>query len=136
MGLDNGIIIPKTDKTKLFGLDDYFKTEYESSNNLEVLYWRKCWGIRNDVVNYLCDVYGTDRDCYSWILDDTDIKEIISIIKSWQNKKKWNMDGGSPIWTYKEVKDMLRDDIVDLTYLLAKMEDYKNAFKVEFYDSY
>lgn len=140
MGLDNGITIKKTNKTERIGLDRFYNLEYDGSDSLEVCYWRKCWGLRNDIINYLSQVYGTSTEEYEWTLDRADIFNIIEIIKSWRNKKKWNAEGES-IWTYKEMKEHLIKDIENLTYLYAKMESHYHDFledeiKVVFYDSY
>lgn len=134
MGLDNGIEIKMSKATEMLSLDSFYNVPYTGANFLEVCYWRKCWGLRNDIVRYLNNKYNTDQDTLEWKLDVADIKAIIEIVKSWRNKKKWNNESRS-IWTYKEMKEHLIEDIENLTYLYSKMEHY-NIPDVTFYDSY
>lgn len=136
MGLDNGIYIKKNDLTKSINIEERFSTSYDGDNSVDVTYWRKCWGLRNDIIKYLCNKYDANEyDIGTFKLDIDDINKIISIISSWRNKKKWDSESNS-IWTWKEIKDSLIQNLIDLTYLLVKMEDYPSGFEVYFYDSY
>lgn len=136
MGLDNGIYIKKNDLTKSINIEERFSTSYDTDNSVDVTYWRKCWGLRNDIIKYLCNKYDVNEyDIGTFKLDIDDINKIISIISSWRNKKKWDSESNS-IWTWKEIKDSLVQNLIDLTYLLVKMEDYPSGFEVYFYDSY
>lgn len=136
MGLDNGIFVKKNALTKLTNIEERFSTSYDTDSSVDVTYWRKCWGLRNDIIEYLCNKYDVNEyDIETFKLDIDDINKIISIVSSWRNKKKWNNESNS-IWTWKEIKDSLVQNLIDLTYLLVKMEDYPGGFEVYFYDSY
>lgn len=135
MGLDNGICVKKNALTKSINIDDTFIKDSYDSNEIDITYWRKCWGLRNDIMEYLANKHSFNDDCYSFNLEVEDIKQIIGILISWCNKKKWNSKSQS-IWTWKEIKGNLLDSIRNLSYLLGKMEDYPNGFIVYFYDSY
>ena len=54
MGLDNGIIleIPSKELPKDFPtkLSDFSDKTLKETGELEVAYWRKCWGIRNAIL--------------------------------------------------------------------------------------
>lgn len=123
MGLDNGIEIKKIKDNIIFNLDN------------EICYWRKCWGLRDDIIEYLRTVYPDNKEEYAWNLSKEDIVEIINITDFWDNKQKWNKESRS-IWKYKEYKNTLKASLNNLHYLLAKMEDYPDGIEVEFYDSF
>ena len=136
MGLDNGIFVKKNVLTKLTNIEERFSTSYDTDSSVDITYWRKCWGLRNDIIEYLYNKYDiNENDIGTFKLDTDDINTIISIVSSWRNKKKWNNESNS-IWTWKEIKDSLVQNLIDLTYLLVKMEDYPGGFEVYFYDSY
>ena len=136
MGLDNGIYVKKNALTKSINLNDTFIGDSYNRDEIDITYWRKCWGLRNDIIDYLYNKYDiNENDIGTFKLDTDDINIIISIVSSWRNKKKWNNESNS-IWTWKEIKDSLVQNLIDLTYLLVKMEDYPGGFEVYFYDSY
>ena len=135
MGLDNGIRVKKNTLTKLINIDYTFTNDRYKSNEIEITYWRKCWGLRNDIIKYLTEKYNVSQDSYLFNLEAEDIKQSIEILISWYDKKKWNSESQS-IWTWKEIKGNLLDNIRNLSYLLGKMEDHPNGFVVYFYDSY
>lgn len=138
MGLDNGIILSCPDKynteilNTILDIEPYIK-------NKEVCYWRKCQGLRNDILTYLKFVYPDREDYYTLYLSSIDIFNIRQIIMSWQDKKKWNLEGNS-IWSYKDIKKKLRNDVERLTFILGMLETIDkeeiNNFKIYFYDSY
>ena len=135
MGLDNGICVKKNALTQLINLNNTFIDSNDNSNEIDITYWRKCWGLRNDIMEYLTTKHSVNDDYYSFNLEVEDIKQIIEILISWYDKKKWNSESQS-IWAWKEIKGNLLDSIRNLSYLLGKMEDYPNGFIVYFYDSY
>ena len=135
MGLDNGICVKKNALTQLININNTFIDSNDNSNEIDITYWRKCWGLRNDIMEYLTAKYNVNDDYYSFNLEAEDVTQIIEILISWYDKKKWNSESQS-IWTWKEIKGNLLNSIRNLSYLLGKMEDYPNGFIVYFYDSY
>ena len=132
MGLDNGIRIDK-ERTKT---NTTFNPAIVSDSfTNEFLYWRKCWGLRDDIVNYLCDKYNVERDFYSQDLDIDDLIKIREIIHSWSHKKKWTRESRS-IWSWKSIKRSLREDAEILAYLIALKEKEGDNLVLFFYDSY
>ena len=130
MGLDNGITICKENLNSSIILNESFiPLDYE------VCYWRKCWGIRNDIIDYLHNTYEIQEELYEYELTLADLQAIYDILLSWYNKKKWNESGRS-IWDWKTMKEQLRYDCNRLAYLIAKKEVYGDDLPVYFYDSY
>lgn len=131
MGLDNSIEIKRTPYTdsiselRQFNLDWDNKHEYDFS----VCYWRKCWNIRNGILDILGDRFS---DQWRFHLNTENIDKIIAFLKS-LNKHNWNDDGGS-IWTWEEYKNYIKDDIKKLKMLRKLMKKYD--LKVVFIDSY
>lgn len=154
MGLDNGVEITynigllKGEKTtnfsipyalreNLMSMHIYIK-ENESLLESEVVYWRKWWGCRDEVVNYLNDKYKTNRDAYRWQLDTEDCRAIINILYEFDNPDTW-LDYGQSIWDYTgdNIHEQIQRDIQALKNIIALMDKKDpRLVKVEFYDSY
>lgn len=128
MGLDNGIIVKKTELTKRL-----FKVKkncfYEYIDDFEIAYWRKCWNVRTDIFDI---TRGWNNDQSYTALDRDDLYNIIKLLKSY-NKKTW--DSGDSIWTWKEHKRCNRRHIRYLRRLARLMKKYPDL-EVYFYDSY
>lgn len=127
MGLDNGIIITKGVKRKnipsFVHFDNYIKP------TIELCYWRKCWGIRGMILQKL---HGRDSDHTD--LNVEDIPVIIKILKYFCSEKHWEEEADS-IWEYKDFKDILIDQIINLSWLYDYWQQHPNL-KCYFYDSY
>lgn len=128
MGLDNGIILRDVNPkelvvNKLINLDNLEDT------SAEICYWRKCWGIRNEIVGKL---HFNDNEESK--LDAEDIPVIIKILFDFYGQTEWEEDADS-IWEWDEFKDTLRQQIFNLMWLYDYMLEHSDA-KVIFYDSY
>ena len=130
MGLDNGIELDRS----ISVVPSYIKVdEFDGSRNFtEICYWRKCWGIRNEI---LCLFLGHDND-YDYCLELTTfhVRSIRRIIRSFMNQKKWEEDGLS-IWSYSEIRPRLTQHWKALWWLEKYMRENPDA-KAYFYDSY
>ena len=126
MGLDNGIVFQND-----VGIDAPFWVKIESCNydETEVCYWRKCWGIRNAVINLF-----DNEDQYMYMLDRDTVIQIGKILKQFSNKKYWETHGHS-IWEWSEIKRRLRRQRIALHWLARCMKKYPDLY-VYFYDSY
>ena len=83
MGLDNGICVKKNALTQLINLNNTFIDSNDNSNEIDITYWRKCWGLRNDIMEYLTTKYNVNDDYYSFNLEVEDIaKYDVKIVKS------------------------------------------------------
>lgn len=127
MGLDNGIILYCSD-------EDYLKFPYPDERDLgenykHIAYWRKCWNIRNDIVQTL---HFEDREGGPIELED--ISRLIEIIKPYLNELYWNENDDS-IWEYDEMFDKTYEILVNLEYLKKYLKE-NPCVKCEFYDSY
>ena len=135
MGLDNGIYV-KSNKRKLTRLDlpvgIRYPFEKDYGEDIEILYWRKNWGLRNAVLNHfgtrLSDEYITEIDTPDKVLD------LMQIIVDFMDEKKWE-DEGNSIWTYKEIIPILKDNIVTLALIAGYIQENPDVY-LEFYDSY
>jgi hypothetical protein len=53
MGLDNGIVVKNLDRNNI---PNFIKLPFGwdlEKDHIEIAYWRKCWGIRNDILDIL-----------------------------------------------------------------------------------
>lgn len=132
MGLDNGIIVKKTELTKKL-----FKVKknclYEYIGDFEITYWRKCWNVRADIFTI---TEGWENDQSYTSLDRDDIYNIIKLLKSY-NKTTWDSDNFMffSMWTWEEHKKANKRHIRYLKYLYKLMKKYPEL-EVYFYDSY
>lgn len=137
MGLDNGLLIKKKDGTKIdfsifpHELDSENFYEY-NDNSMEVIYYRKCWGPRNEIIGKLMGPF--DEEKYEYKVSFENLKEIYKIISHFNNKKVWENDGCS-IWEYSEMRDKLDQDLTILEWLMDYMRAHDDL-EVYFYDSY
>lgn len=128
MGLDNGIILRDVNPkelvvNKLINLDNLEDT------SAEICYWRKCWGIRNAIVEKL---HFNDNEESK--LDVEDIPVIIKILFDFYGQTEWEENADS-IWEWDEFKDTLRQQIFNLMWLYDYMLAHSDA-EIIFYDSY
>lgn len=139
MGLDNYIVVKhKNDLNAdypLLGSGEFDCYDEETKFFCwDVVYMRKCWGIRNEFMEYLCDKYKQHDDEYSYKLDIQDLAKLYSIINTFDNKEYWTENHDS-IWTYEEIEQRLKDYEISLRLLICIG---MNETEAEFYfiDSY
>lgn len=99
-------------------------------NHAEVCYWRKCWGIRNLIIDELVD---SNEDFGEYELSITDVNNIRRVLAYFNSAKRWARYDHS-IWEWKEIRFILLRQRVRLLWLARYMK--KNNVKVYFYDSY
>lgn len=128
MGLDNGIRIKIN---KIEGKLPWF-VELEPSFNgkeIEVCYWRKCWGIRDEILK-LCHF----ENQYYYELESEDIPAIIRVLGNFMDREYWNERADS-IWTYDEYLPQNTHNILNLLWLKDYMDEHPEV-ECYFYDSY
>lgn len=135
MGLDNGIIA-RSNRRKItrkmlpeemvYPWDEKFDSP---EGGVEILYWRKNWGLRNVVIN----TFPSEDDDY-FIETPQQVFELIRIIVSFMNKEKWEEDGDS-IWDYDEILPILQQNIINLALIASFMKNNSDVYLL-FYDSY
>lgn len=131
MGLDNSIEIRRNEKSmsiynKLKRFEDDWDKEHKY--DFEVLYYRKCYNVRNLILRCL----GAGEEDYEIPVKREDIPNIIAALKS-LNKKNWE-DCGSSIWDWEDQEPYIKRHIKNLKYLYKLMG--KHDLDVYFYDSY
>ena len=129
MGLDNGIVV-RNAKNKYKGRKDFWDC-IETENGIEVAYWRKCWGIRNQILTVLNKDLEGGGD-YRLGLDE--LKYVIKLLKNFTIREYWNEYADS-IWTFDEFKNNQKQIIKNLKKLYREMKKDPNI-EVYFYDSY
>lgn len=135
MGLDNGIIV-RSDHRKI--TRDILPSELVypwdrkfDSEGVEILYWRKNWGLRNEVIH----TFPQCEDNFGYLIEtSTQVFDLIKIIVSFMNKEKWEEDGES-IWDYDEILPILQQNIINLAMIAAFMKNNPDVYLL-FYDSY
>ena len=130
MGLDNGIVLksPKSPKAIFHGFNFI---DSLGENNIEICYWRKCWGIRREILSIFPFTYTNDGIYY---LTADNIKDIRKIIRYFCNQKHWEEDANS-IWTYAEFRSVLTIQWMQLWRLEKYLRTHADAI-CYFYDSY
>lgn len=137
MGLDNGIII-KSNKRKVTrdilpaGLIYPFDSDFY--DEVEILYWRKNWGLRDDVLDAF-GWNGMSDEQYNFEIDTPEqVMTFIEIIAKWLDEERWDDDARS-IWTYKEIRPVLIQNIINLSIIYTFMFENPDIYLI-FYDSY
>ena len=132
MGLDNGIRvkgIPEEDKKKIPYYNESWG-DFLEEGEIEPIYWRKCWGIRNAIIKK----FHFPETCGEYKLDLEDIPVIIKILEEFCNSNNWEEYGDS-IWEYDEYIHTLIEQIVNLK-IFYKYWKKHPEIEVYFYDSY
>lgn len=135
MGLDNGIQIKRNTSTNSIPELKQFELAYDNKHqfDFEICYWRKCYNIRNMIMDVVESARDNDN---SDILTTTDIEKIIHGLQSF-NSANWQENGGS-IWDWDDEEypysEKIQCDIENLKNLQTLMEKYD--LEVYFYDSY
>lgn len=130
MGLDNGIYI-KGYKKKPFYVKDEF---YDQSNQIDLAYWRKYWGLRNDIINIIYEnYYGNDSEV---LLSENQIKKIRNLIMEITFSKKRYLESCSGYWDYN-IYSVLRGirQMINLTWAARQVKKNPEV-EVIWYDSY
>ena len=75
------------------------------------------------------------EDQYKFEIDSPmQVLDLIEIIASFLNEETWE-DEGNSIWSYKEIRPVLIQNIVNLAAILTVMCENADVY-LEFYDSY
>lgn len=130
MGLDNGIYIKGYKKKPFYVKDDL----YEQSNQIDLAYWRKYWGLRNDIINIIYEnYYGNDSEV---LLSENQIKKIRILIMEITFSKKRYLESCSGYWDYN-IYSVLRGirQMINLTWAARQVRKNPEV-EVFWYDSY
>lgn len=130
MGLDNGI-----------KLRTYNEILRGRSCNVEICYFRKCWGIREKILDILkanhTEYNTSEFGGGTYNLDSKDIKDIKKIIKRFLDEDYFNNYADSKVFTYEEYKPILKKAYNNLRWLRWYLWLCgSNVKRLWFYDSY
>jgi hypothetical protein len=136
MGLDNGIEVRRTHETNKIEELKVFNKDYdkELKYDFEICYWRKCWGLRNDILFLIRKRWSPEEE-YEFALTKNDVDNIIKLLESynedtWEDSI-WEWTSEEDGWSYSE---HIKQDIESLKLLRQLMDRYE--LEVYFYDSY
>ncbi len=132
MGLDNGIVVKNIPKEAIpyFVKLPYAAFDENGSIDMEIIYFRKCWGIREAIFNV---IHGTNLSRTE--IDIEDIPAIIRALEKFCSKEYWDENAES-IWTFEEAFDfILIQQIINLKWLYFYWQEHPEV-TAYFYDSY
>ena len=130
MGLDNGIMIKRTENlprcVETFDEDWRKKHKFD----LEVAYWRKCWNVRNIIYNTLNQPEENDSEI------EMSYEDVLAVINELNKISYSNFyEGAGCIWTWNEFRSFQKYNIKQLKKLAGMMKRHPEIV-VYFYDSY
>ncbi len=147
MGLDNGIVLKAKEDIRV--PNELILTKYDirgsfnsddidepldiilKDEQVEICYWRKCWGMRNEMIHCLEKCNLDTEYTYKIPLDELD--EVCDIINKFTKEKYYNMYARS-IWDWDEMVDRLKLQVARLEWCKELLREDK--IELEFYDSY
>lgn len=137
MGLDNGIVLKAKEDIEVPTFLEVRQANYPyepiaaipAGKSEEICYWRKCWGIRNEI---MWDI-GLDEDVYCCELTSDDVENIIIILEKYIRKDYYDEHHRS-IWEWKRIVPSLMRQAEILSWANELLEEDK--IELEFYDSY
>ena len=128
MGLDNGFICKNI---KCDEIPSYVKwPEDGRDEDIEIAYFRKCWGIRGEIIRLL----HVKDDEYKIPVEKEDIIPIVKILMKYLDREYYDENADS-IWEYDEYKENIQHSIINLMWLRVYMETHPDV-TCYFYDSY
>lgn len=134
MGLDNGFRVKSNIRKierKDLPEDIVYPFDEDYNDAPEIVYWRKCWGLRDMVLSIL----EKEKEKYVYEIDTTSqIIDIMRGIIDFMNEETWE-EAGRSIWTYQEIREKLGYDLVNLSLMIGYMKQNPDVY-LEFYDSY
>ena len=114
------------------GISYPFEKDYEDV--VEVIYHRKDWGWRNDIMRTF-GWWNSSIDQYKFKLETPEqVLNLIELTAGWLDCERWE-DEGSSIWEYSIARKHLIEDIMNLTLIYGFMLANPDVY-LEFYDSY
>ena len=133
IGLDNGIVVRKKDHSSKIELPSFVKDRWDFSetDQVEIAYWRKCWVIRDRIL----DVLGGENDTGHYNITQPRLLEIINKLKKFLHQDYWE-DYAESIWEYDEFIENQVEILINLSWLSWFMIQEGNDIEVYFYDSY
>jgi hypothetical protein len=111
-----------------------YPSEKDYLDGPEIVYHRKDWGWRNDILETFGWRFAPEEE---WKFEIDTPKQVITLIEltaGWLDKERWETEGNS-IWEYEDAHDNLIHDICNFAIIYSWMKENPDAY-LEFYDSY
>ena len=131
MGLDNGLCA-KNIKRK--DIPNWVKPPWdwnEWDNEQEIVYFRKHWGIRGEI---LAKLHCNDDNDSNTPVDEEDIIPIVKILFKYLDKEYYDENADS-ILEYEQAYEHIQQSIINLMWLKMYMESHPDV-ECYFYDSW
>ena len=141
MGLDNGIVLElKSEKAIKFyknfceeaglrWLGKEYLNEHQNENivEIEVCYWRKFWGFRDEC---FCTNLLKDED-YFYYNTIEQIKTVYFALRKYTNKDYWDNHENNQIWGYYEYLPLMYESLGNLKIVENLIQEFlRNGFKL------
>ncbi len=136
IGLDNGFYVKSNKRAisrEMLPAGMNFPFDHDYGDAVEIIYWRKNWGLRNAVMNAFYWRFNTNITEYI-IETPEQVFTLIEVIASFLDKEKWENEGDS-IWEYENERLVLIQNIINLAMIYSFMQENQDVY-LEFYDSY
>ena len=129
MGLDNGLVCRNIKRNDI---PHWVNLPFDwSDEDVDLLYFRKCWGIRGEILAKLHCIKNNDSRTS---VESEDILPIVKILMQYLDKEYYD-DNADSIWEYEEAYGNIQRSIINLIWLKTYMEEHKDV-AAYFYDSY
>ena len=129
MGLDNGLICKNINRNNV---PTWVKLPWDfKDEDIELVYFRKCWGIRGEI---LAKLHCREINDWKTTVDSEDIIPVVKILMKYLDKEYYEENADS-IWEYDEASGNIQQSIINLMWLKTYME-YHPEVECYFYDSY
>lgn len=142
MGLDNSISLIIRDKEKFGNIIPFIHIEPWQSNGddsdtYDVLYWRKCWNIREVIYDKLKRLgYRIDIDCGDWNISLDTFIMILDELNKCYTPGWWRRHNDS-IWDFKDVCENFRLDLLNAAKLVGFLSTKDpSSYQLIFVDSW
>ena len=130
MGLDNGLVCKNIKRNEI---PSWVKPPFDwrDEEEIQLVYFRKCWGIRGEILAKLHCMELNDSETP---VEAEDVLPIVKILMQYSDEKYYDENADS-IWEYEDYKDNIQQSIINLLWLKMYMESHPEV-TAYFYDSY
>lgn len=142
MGLDNSISLRIKDKEKFGNIIPFIEVEpwkygEDEGDVYDILYWRKCWNIREVIYHELNKKgYHIDIDCGDWSISLETYSTILDKLNECYTSEWWKRHPDS-IWDFSEISNNLRRDLLNAAKLVGFLSTKNPAsYEIIFVDSW
>lgn len=129
MGLDNGIVI-KVKKAPSLEVSE--KLELNSDMESEIVYFRKCWGIRNSILSVLGI---DDQGGGEYEITIKQLFDIWETIEEFLDEDYFKENADSYVFDYDEMLPHIEECITKMRIFLTNISEEDIEY-IKFYDSY